>query len=160
MTEIVGPVTSEVAVEIAAALPALGRLIRSGVASVKSTSPTMLSHLGGVPLVGAPDAYVVGLARPEGDRVDEPGSGGHGWVPIYSRHPEHQGHFIAVMLPGHLNACVSCLLDLWLDHRPELTTAEEAGLASLITAVAVEQPIAPIVGIDLGDLAAAVRDCS
>lgn len=153
MTEIAGPVTSEAAVEIAAALPALGRLIATGIASVRSTS-TSLTHIGGVPLVDAPHAAVIGLARPVDDRVDD-----EGWTPVMSRHPEHQGRFVAVLIPGQVNVCISCLLDLWLDYRPALTNAEEAGLAGLITAVALVAPTVPISGIDLADLAAAVRDC-
>ena len=151
---LVGPVSSEAAIEIALGLDGLARLLLHGVIGFTTTHPA-LTHLVGVELAAAP---AVGIARPSYDRTDPDAAPGGGWTPVFSAHVEHLGQAQCLLDPGTANLCCTCLAMTCLD-APELflTGKEMAGVTGLITAVCLAAPTAPIAGVDLDDLAMAVR---
>lgn len=155
MTHIIGPVTSEAAVEIAGALPGLARLLITGTVGIDTTHPG-LSHLAGVSLDATPS---LGIARAAFDRVDVDAWDGGGWTPVFSRH-EHQGSAACVLLPGVLNLCGRCLTDVLFILRPPLDEPELDGLIALVVALDLTAPLHPIAGINLDDLTHAIWQAS
>ena len=121
MTELIGPVTSGAAVEMAAALPGLGRLLVDRVISMRTTTPR-LSQLGGVPIdYGLP---LLGLARPADDRVGVDGR----YHPVLSRHPPLRRQPL-LGAGRHRLLCIACLVDVLF---ADLTALTELDLAAAV----------------------------